>query len=105
MEREGRERAVDRLMDLTRDEDERVRMRAATGLGGLGEARALPAIEGLKRSLSNQDSPRLERIATGLRKGGPGEEQRKLREQVEKLEERCRKLDERLQDLEARDNA
>jgi hypothetical protein len=48
-----------------------------------------------------QEEPRIERIVAHLRKGAPGEEERKLREQVEKLEEKCRKLDERLQDLEA----
>jgi aminopeptidase N len=101
LERERRERAVDRLADLTRDGSERIRLRAAIGLGTLGIGRAVPALEALKRAMPAQDEPRIERIVAHLRKGTPGEEERKLREQVEKLEETCRKLDERLQDMEA----
>jgi aminopeptidase N len=101
LERERRERAVDRLADLTRDGNQHIRMHAAIGLGTLGMGRAVPALQALKRAMPAQEEPRIDRIVAHLRKGSPGEQERKLREQVEKLEETCRKLDERLQGLEA----
>ena len=96
-----RKRARDQLIDLTRDPVERIRNAAGAALAALGDAAALPALESLKGRQPAQDAPSIERWAQKLRKGAPGEETRKLREQVEKLEERCRKLDERIQDVEA----
>ena len=98
----ARKRARDRLMDLTRDPVERIRNAAGAALAALGDGAAIPALESLKQRQPAQDGPRIERWKAKLRKGGPGEETRKLREQVEKLEGRCRKLDERIQDIEAR---
>jgi hypothetical protein len=103
VERRLRMRARERLEDLTRDPVERIRNAGGAALAALGDSAAMPAIESLKRRQPAQDEPRIERWAAKLRKGAPGEEARKLKEQVEKLEERCRKLDERIQDIEAKE--
>jgi len=101
-ERGERERAVSRLVDLTRDPRPRVRLRAAAMLAELGAASAAGAIEAMKRLHPEQDAPKLERHLVRLRKGPEGDETVALRKQVEKLEERLRKLDERIQNLEAK---
>jgi len=102
LDREAKERALRALVDLTRDRDERVRLRAATDLAGLGFAGAIPALESMKALHHHEAGVRIDRAIARLRKGAAGEETTKLRAQVEKLEDRLRKLDERLQDLEAR---
>jgi len=99
--KEVRERATDRLIDLTRDKRDLVRRASAKALADLQDPRALPAIESLKKITARQAAPALDRLAAKIRKGAPGSEVEALRSQLEKLEERTRKLDERLQDLEA----
>ncbi|MHC4548264.1 MAG: M1 family aminopeptidase [Planctomycetota bacterium] len=100
LDRETKAGAAERLADLTRDPDDRVRMRAGAVLAALELPAAIPALESLRKQQSHQDGARIDRWIARLRKGPPGEETTKLREQVEKLEEKVRKLEERLQDLE-----
>ena len=97
-----RRHAADLLVDLTRDADRRVRMRAGAALASLELPTAIPALEGLKRREPKQEGPRIERWIAQLRKGGEGDEIQKMREQMEKLEGKYRKLEERIQDLEMR---
>ena len=101
LDRETKAAAVETLADLTRDASETVRMRAGQALSSLQRSEAIPVLESLKKQQSHQDGARIDRWIAGLRKGPPGEESTKLREQVEKLEEKVRKLDERFQDFEA----
>ncbi|MDH3590428.1 MAG: M1 family aminopeptidase [Planctomycetota bacterium] len=102
--REDKERAVDALIDLTRDPREEIRIHSVRGLAGLRAGRAANAVDSVKATVSHQDAVDIERQLARLRGGGPGEEVTKLKEQFEKLEERCRKLEQRLQDLEAKDS-
>ena len=104
LDRETKAAAAEQLADLTRDRNQRVRMRAGAALASLGLSAAIPALESLKRHQSHQDGARVDRWIAKLRKGPAGEEAQKLREQVEKLEEKVRKINERLQNLEARDS-
>jgi aminopeptidase N len=105
LDRETKAEAAERLDDLTRDRNQRVRMRAGAALASLDLAAAIPALESLKGQQSHQDGARIDRWIAKLRKGPAGEEATKLREQVDKLEEKVRKMDERLQDLEARSSS
>jgi len=100
--RRMRNSTVERLIDTTRDSSARVALTAARGLPGLHAAQAIPALEALKLVQPQQEGPTIDRLIAQLRKGPPGSEAEKLREQVEKLEKRCRDLDERLQDLDAK---
>ena len=77
-------------------------MAAAQALPALHAPQAMAALEALKRVQPRQDEPTIERLIARIRKGPPGSELEKLREQVEKLENRCRDLDEQVQDLDAK---
>ncbi len=100
--REEKERAVDALIDLTRDPSSDIAMRAAAALAGLQAGRAASSIANVKRRVSEQEVVSLDRHLARLRSGPPGEAVGSLKKQVEKLEEKCRKFDERVQDLEAK---
>ncbi len=100
--RELRERAIETLIDLTRDRRPRVRMRAAEALADLDAGSAIPALEALKSAQPAQDHPLIERRIARLRAGIAGEEIPALRKRCEEIDARYRKLEERLQNLEAK---
>ena len=103
LDRTVRERAAEKLIDLTRDPSERVRLRAAGELAALMAPSAVPALESLKQRHAAAAGPNIDRWIARIRKGDDGEGTVKLRERIEKLEDKLRKLDERVQDFEARE--
>jgi len=102
-DRPAREATRDRLADLGRDPEYRVRAVAARALGVLAEQGSAASLEGIAASLAEQDVPRVRRIADRLRRAGPGREVDKLRRQTDELQGKLRKLEQRLQLLESRD--
>ncbi|MBT4981330.1 MAG: hypothetical protein HOL51_04650 [Gemmatimonadetes bacterium] len=96
--REERAEAVERLIDMTRDGQSRVRVQAGMMLASLGDRRAIPALESLKAMGPEQDAASIERWIRKLNKGEPVDGA--LADRVDKLEERCRKMQERLDEIE-----
>jgi aminopeptidase N len=90
----ARARAVDRLVDMTRDADYGTRLAAVRGLAALGAHEAASAFEAAERMAAEQDVARIRRAARAAKGGdlggGPNE---KLVKRVEELEERLRKLE------------
>lgn len=95
----ARERAIEALLDLLRDEHPKVRDAAAVALT-LGKAReAREALEAHRLRLTSQERVRFERRLRALDRGeGTASETDK---RVEKLEKLVRRLTERLEKLEA----
>ena len=103
--RVGRARRVaarEQLADLTRDPRPRVRMRAGSGLAGLGDAAGIAALEALEKVQPSQDSTAIRRMIRRLRRGVDGDQVPALRRQFEEFGERFRKLEKRLGDAEGR---
>ena len=98
--RRMRHETYDRLIDVTRDRNLRVRISAARALAAHYAGVALPALTALRGNVPQQDIPTIDRLIRRIRKGPAGDETVKLRERIDKLETRCRELDERVQDLE-----
>ncbi|MBZ0137500.1 MAG: hypothetical protein K8I27_14125 [Planctomycetes bacterium] len=97
-----RERAVERLTDLLRDSNGRVRRLAVMGLGAAGASEALRELEAYGRGLSEQEETGIRRTAAGIRKaagakpGGDSKQLDEFRDTVRKLNERIEKLEARL---------
>jgi aminopeptidase N len=101
-----RHEALDRLSDLARDPEYPVRMAVARGLRQLGEPVGAGAIDGICKSLADQDVPRTRKEAATLRRDGRGMGRNAaLEKRVEDLEDKLRKLEQRLQGAEARGEA
>lgn len=100
--RPAQEQAVELLVGLLRDPVYNIRIAAARALSALGLPEAAAAIEAALPSLATQDHPRVRRLASGLRRGGPGAELPTLQRSVEALQDKLRKALDRIEALEAR---
>ncbi|MCC6458589.1 MAG: hypothetical protein IT328_26810 [Caldilineaceae bacterium] len=101
LERSQRAPIVEALTDLLRDPWQSVSLAAARGLGNLGEASAISALEAFGRSLSTQDQAAVNRIIDDLRAQDKvdGSAQQK---QIDDLRDKVRTLEQQLQTLTAR---
>jgi aminopeptidase N len=100
-ERGERERIVERLVDLLRDPERRVR---GAAVGALQEMRAREATDALgayRASLSDQERVRIDRALRAVR-AGDDSKVTALEKQVEELQSKLRELQGTLQKLEAR---
>ena len=97
-------RARERLEACLADPDFRVRMDAALALAEIGDPRSIPAIERAHAAeLDGRTKRRFRNAVSQLReKGTPGENLRKLGEEVERLRGESTRLRERVEKLEAR---
>jgi aminopeptidase N len=99
LEKADRERGVERLRDLLRDDDGRVRRMAVMGLRAANASEALDALESYGRGLSEQEQTGIKRTATAIRHaasakpGGPDKQLDELRDTIRKLNERIEKLE------------
>jgi aminopeptidase N len=100
LERRERERVLDVLIDLLRDRHYRIAMAAVSGLGTLGDPRAIPALEAFARTRVTQEAAVAERVIESLRKADKLDGSA-LQKQVETLGDRLRKLDDQVQRLQA----
>lgn len=90
----SRLRALDRLVDLSRDADYGTRLAAARGLSTLGAHEASATFDAIERMAAEQDHARIRRAARAARGADPkGGADQKLLARVEELEERLRKLE------------
>ena len=94
-----RERAVDALVDLLRDEAPKVRWAAAQALCATKTRRALPAVEAYAATLTHQEQVRLRKLIAQARRGDGG--LRKAEQRLDELEATLRKLGDRLEKLES----
>ncbi len=96
-----REQALERLSDLLRDPDGRVRRMATIGLREAGATEALRQLEAYGRGLSEQEETAVKRTAAAIRASAkpkaPAAEK-----QMEELREKLRKAEDRLDKLENR---
>ena len=102
MEKGPRERAVERLVDLLRDENGRVRQMAVAGLSAAGATEAVAAIEAYGRGLSEQQQTAIKRTASGIR--AADKTPAAADKQLEEFRETVRKLNDRIEKLESRVN-
>ena len=99
--RRSRIRTTEALADLLRDPIDRVRQGAMAGLAALGEARALPALEAYRTTVSAQEQVAVDRATERIR--GAQEARSKAQEkELDELRTKVRKLEESLQRIEAR---
>ncbi|MEN8149282.1 MAG: M1 family metallopeptidase [Planctomycetota bacterium] len=104
VDRRLKTRAVEKLIDLLRDPDDRVRRTAIGGLASLKAGEATGAVEAALATFAEQDRPRLRRSLKTLR-GGDADAgaAAKLRKEFDDLQERHRKLEARVDELEAKE--
>ncbi len=101
--RPEQQQAAARLIELTQDASEVVRLSAAAGLARLALPEGVAAIEAMTGGVAAQEQPRLDRHIATIRKGAdPHEASIKLRQTVEELQEKLRQLDARMQSLEGK---
>jgi aminopeptidase N len=99
LDKRARERAIERLVDLLRDEVQRVQFAAVAGLEAAHASEALAALTGFRASITHQEAVRVDQVIAGLRRaeeprlGAAEKELEELREKLRKLEERVEKLD------------
>jgi len=100
-ERGLRERVVERLIDLLRDPDRRVRSAAVGALQTMQARNAASALEAYRAPLSTQEQVRVDKALQAVRRGEDGRVPG-LEKQVEELQDKIRKLQDTVQRLEAR---
>lgn len=100
-EKVDRERAVERLVDLLRDPNGRVRRLAVMGLGAAGASEVLSQLESYGRGLSEQEETGIRRTAAGIRKAA-GAKPDGNEKQLNEFRDTMRKLNERIEKLEAK---
>ena len=86
-----REHVIERLSDLLRDPDERVRFAAVGGLESMKASAAAGALRAFRAPLAHQDQVRVDRALSRIR-GGGAPKVKALETQVEKLREDLRKV-------------
>src|SRR5690606_17942195 len=101
LDKRSRERAVERLVDLLRDDVQRVQLAAVAGLEAARATEALGQLEGFRETLTHQEAVRVDQVIAGLRRS---EEPRLVaaEKELEELREKLRKLEDRLERLDAR---
>lgn len=100
-DKKERVRAVERLVDLLRDRNLRIRSQALAGLGTMRAKEAVEALEGYRAPLSVQEQVRVDRVKAKINRGQEPK-LAALEKQVEKLQADLRKLGDRLEEMEAR---
>jgi aminopeptidase N len=103
LDKRARERAIERLVDLLRDQTPRVRLASAYGLEAARATEAMAQLEAYRATLTHQDQVRVDRILAGLRKGDDARVGAAEKE-LEELREKVRKLEARVEQLHARVN-
>jgi aminopeptidase N len=103
-ERGERERIVERLVDLLRDPERRVRTAAVSALQTMRAREAGDALEAYRATLSDQEKVRIDRVLRAVR-GGDDAKVTALEKQVEALQGKLRDVQGALQKLEARVDA
>ena len=101
LDRASRRKALEALIDTTRDPDYGLRVAAIGALGALGDAKAIPAIEAARGTIARQDHPMLERVVRKLGQAKGKTDSGKLRKQLDEVTARLHKLEQRIQDLES----
>lgn len=96
-----RTRVVERLIDLLRDPNRRVRSMAVGSLEAMSASEAIPALQAFRAPLSAQEQARVDRAVAAIRKGVEPIVAA-LEKQVEELQAKLRKLGDRLEQVEAR---
>jgi aminopeptidase N len=99
--RRPRERAVERLVDLLRDPDIRIRKTAVAGLEAVGAGEAVPALEAVRGALAAQDSTRIDRAIRTIRRE-PDPKHVANEKAIDDLRAAVRKLRDEIEKLEAR---
>jgi aminopeptidase N len=99
-----RERIVERLIDLLRDPNARVRNTAVAALQTVRASEAVSALESFRAPLPAQEQVRVERAIQAMQ-GGDDPKVSALEKQVEELRDQLRKLQDTVQHLEARGEA
>ena len=100
LERRDREQSIECLVDLLRDEVDRVQMAAAYGLEAAHASEAIPALESYRATLTVQEQVRVDRIVASLRKDEP--RLRTAEKELEELRDKLRKLEDRIERIDAR---
>ncbi len=96
-----RKRIVSRLIDLSKDRVEPIRMRAARMLSALKASEAIPALYSIKNTVPEQKAVDIQRWINQIAEGdSPSEMTQKQKKRIEDLEETLRKMESRLQKLE-----
>ncbi len=103
-ERRARERIVERLVDLLRDPERRVRGAAVGALQTMRAGEAVGALEAYRGTLSDQERTRIDRALRGMR-GGDDPKVTELEKQLDELQTKLRDLQSTLQRMEARVDA
>lgn len=101
LDKRSRERAVERLVDLLRDEVQRVQFAAVAGLEAARATEALAELDAFRDTVTHQEAVRVDQVIAGLRRA---EEPRLVaaEKELEELREKLRKLEDRLERLDAR---
>jgi HEAT repeat protein len=100
LEHRPRERALERLVDLLRDPERRVRAAAAQAIVDANAGEAIGAMEAYRFGLPPQDQSRLDRLIRRLRSDAPNPV-KALEKEVETLRDKLQKLEDRLEKIEA----
>ena len=98
-ERSAREPVVEKVLDLLRDPEPRVRKAASNGLKTLEARNAISALEQYRRSLPHQERVAVDQIVKEMR-AAEQPRQASFEKQMEELREKHRKLEERVRKLE-----
>jgi aminopeptidase N len=103
-ERGERERIIERLVNLLRDPERRVRGAAVGALQTMRAREATGALEAYRATLSDQEQVRIDRALRAVRAGDDSKVSA-LEKQVEDLQSKLREMQGSLQKLEARVDA
>ena len=102
LDKRAREQAIERLVDLLRDEVQRVQMAAVHGLEAARAIEAIAALAAFRETVTHQEAVHVDQVIAGLRRseeprlGAAEKDLEELREKLRKLEERLEKLDARV---------
>lgn len=101
LDKRAREQAIERLVDLLRDDVQRVQFAAVAGLEAARAIEALGELEAFRETVTHQEAVRVDQVIAGLRRS---EEPRlgAAEKEIEELREKLRKLEDRLERLDAR---
>ncbi|MHA2028190.1 MAG: M1 family aminopeptidase [Candidatus Kariarchaeaceae archaeon] len=93
---------IEKLIDMLRDEDDKIRIRAVNALGSLKAQEAIPYLLDLKVKHPQQQDVIFDKAISGIRSVKKFKEMPKLLEEIDKLSKEIRDLKSDIEDLKAK---